>query len=283
MKHLLTLSGCTVLGLVLVGGNVASVHGAEKDDAASAPAADNIRFFNEKVRPVLTQNCYKCHTTEAMGGLHLDSQAGVLKGGESGPAIVPKDPEHSLLIQAVRQTGDLKMPPEGAKLRESEISDLVEWVKRGGVWDGAESTKPIVATLTAAQAKGAPGDEFFENKVRPILATQCGTCHQDRSAGGLSISSQEALLKGGKSGPAIVLGDPDKSLLIEAVHQTGTLKMPKGSPKLSPEEIATLTEWIKMGAPWPKSTTPVRIVGKQITDDMRKFWSFQPLKMPTIP
>ncbi len=210
MKRLWSLSGCVVVGLVLVGGNIVSVQGAEKDDNAPANGADNIRFFNEKVRPVLAQNCYKCHTTEAMGGLRLDSQQGVLKGGDSGPAIVPKDPEHSRLIQAVRQTGDLKMPPEGTKLRESEISDLVEWVKRGGVWDGSESAKPVVATLTAAQAKGSPGDEFFENKVRPIFATQCGTCHQDRSAGGLQISSQESLLKGGGSGPAIVPGDPEK-------------------------------------------------------------------------
>jgi len=282
MKRLWSLSGCVVVGLVLVGGNIVSVQGAEKDDNAPANGADNIRFFNEKVRPVLAQNCYKCHTTEAMGGLRLDSQQGVLKGGDSGPAIVPRDPEHSRLIQAVRQTGDLKMPPEGTKLRESEISDLVEWVKRGGVWDGNESATPVVATLTAAQAKGSPGDEFFENKVRPIFATQCGTCHQDRSAGGLQISSQESLLKGGGSGPAIVPGDPEKSLLIQAVHQTGTLKMPKGG-KLSPEEVATLTEWVKMGAPWPKSTAPVRIQGKQITAEMRKFWSFQPLKMPAIP
>jgi mono/diheme cytochrome c family protein len=282
MKHLWSLSTCVVLGLVFVGGNIVSVHGAEKDDNAPANNADNIRFFNEKVRPVLAQNCYKCHTTEAMGGLRLDSQQGVLKGGDLGPAIVPRDPEHSRLIQAVRQTGDLKMPPEGSKLRESEISDLVEWVKRGGVWDGSESAKPVVATLTAAQAKGSPGDEFFENKVRPIFATQCGTCHQDRSAGGLQITSQESLLKGGASGPAIVPRDPEKSLLIQAVHQAGALKMPKGG-KLSPEEVATLTEWVKMGAPWPKSTAPVRIQGKQITAEMRKFWSFQPLTMPAIP
>jgi mono/diheme cytochrome c family protein len=282
MKHLWGLSSCVVFGLVFVGGNIASVHGAEKNDNAPANGADNVRFFNEKVRPVLTHNCYKCHTSEAMGGLRLDSQQNVLKGGESGPAIVPRDPEHSLLIQAVRQTGDLKMPPEGNKLREGEISDLVEWVKRGGTWDGNESTKPVVATLTAAQAKGSPGDEFFENKVRPIFATQCGTCHQDRSAGGLQLSSQESLLKGGATGPAIVPGDPEKSLLIQAVHQTGALKMPKGG-KLSPEEIDTVTEWIKMGAPWPKSTAPVRIQGKQITAGMRKFWSFQPLKMPAIP
>jgi len=126
MKHLWSLSSCVVLGLVFVGGSIVSVHGAEKDDNAAANSADNIRFFNEKVRPVLAQNCYKCHTTEAMGGLRLDSQQGVLKGGDSGPAIVPKDPEHSRLIQAVRQTGDLKMPPEGTKLRESEIWALAE-------------------------------------------------------------------------------------------------------------------------------------------------------------
>ena len=180
MKHLWSLSTCVVLGLVCVGGNIATVHGAEKNDNAPANGTDDIRFFNEKVRPVLAQNCYKCHTSEAMGGLRLDSQQSVLKGGESGPAIVPKDPENSLLIQAVRQTGDLKMPPKGNKLRESEISDLVEWVKRGGAWDENESAKPVVATLTAAQAKGSPGDDFFENKVRPIFATQCGSCHQER-------------------------------------------------------------------------------------------------------
>jgi mono/diheme cytochrome c family protein len=281
MKHLWAVSLCTVLGSVFIGGNIVSVHGAEKDDAAQVAPMDDVHFFNEKVRPILAQNCYKCHTTEAMGGLRLDSQQGLLKGGESGPVLVPKDPEKSLLIQAVRQKGDLKMPPD-SKLHESEVSDLVEWVKRGGIWDSTESTKPVVAVLTVAEAKGAPGDEFFENKIRPILATQCGTCHQDRAAGGLSLSSKESLLKGGESGPAIVPGDPEKSLLIQAIHQTGTLKMPKGG-KLSPEEIDALSQWIKMGAPWPQSATPVRAQGKQITPEMRKFWSFQPLKLPAIP
>ena len=283
MKHFWTIGCCSVLGLVLVGGNIASVHGAEKKDDVQAAPMDDIHFFNEKVRPVLAQNCYKCHTTDAMGGLRLDSQQALLKGGESGPAIVAKDPENSLLIKAVRQTGDLKMPPGGTKLNDSDISNLVEWVKRGGTWDDAESTKPVVATLTAAEAKSSAGDEFFENKVRPVLTTQCGTCHQDRAAGGLSLSSKESMLKGGESGPAIVVGDPDKSLLIQAVHQTGTLKMPKGSSKLSDDDIAALSQWIKMGAPWPNSTAPVRAQGKQITPEMRKFWSFQPLKLPAVP
>ncbi len=244
---------------------------------------DNVEFFTQKVRPILAQNCYKCHTTEAAGGLRLDSLQAALKGGDSGPAFAPGKPEKSLLIEAVRQTGDLKMPPDGEKLNDSDIANLVEWVKRGGQWDSAEASKPVVALLPVAQAKGAPGEEYFENKVRPVLATQCGSCHIDRAAGGLSLSSRDAVLKGGKTGPAIVPGDPEKSLLLIAVHQSGSLKMPQGAPKLSETDIAALSDWVKMGAPWPQSTAPIRAEGKQITDDMRKWWSFQPLKYPEIP
>ena len=93
-------------GVLLAGismGQLPAAHGQE--DKALTP--DHIRFFNEQVRPVLAQNCYKCHTTEAMGGLKLDSRPNVLKGGESGPVVILGDPDKSLLIQAVRQTGDL--------------------------------------------------------------------------------------------------------------------------------------------------------------------------------
>ncbi len=294
MKRLLTsrrIAGvCTFVMFAIAVGQTASVHGQDKApekktiEASPTPSEeDSTQFFTQKVRPVLAQNCYKCHTTESAGGLRLDSHAAVLKGGESGPAIVPGDPEKSLLIEAVRQTGDLKMPPKGEKLPDSEIANLVEWVRRGGVWDGAEPTKPVVALLTSAQAKGTPGDDFFENKVRPIFATQCGSCHQDKEAGGLSLSSREAVLKGGSSGPAIIPGDPEKSLLLIAVHQSGSLKMPKGGAKLSAGDVEVLSEWVKMGAPWPQPTTPVRVAGKQITPDMRKFWSFQPLKDYPVP
>ena len=75
--------------------------------------------------------------------------------------------------------------------------------------------------------------------------------------GGLRLDSREGLLKGGKSGPAVVPGNPDKSLLIQAVRQTGDLKMPQGG-KLKPEEVQTLVEWVKMGAPWPDTKAPFR-------------------------
>ena len=95
----------------------------------AAAQSDDIHFFNEKVRPVLAENCYKCHTGETMGGLRLDSRTTILKGGDSGPAMTPGDPDKSLIIEAVKQTGDLKMPPKGKKLTDSEIAILIDWVK----------------------------------------------------------------------------------------------------------------------------------------------------------
>src|SRR5579863_5669522 len=115
-----------------------------------------------------------------------------------------------------------------------------------------------------APAAAAAGPDFFENKVRPILAENCYDCHTTAEMGGLRVDSRERLLQGGKSGPALMPGDPDKSLFIQAVRQTGDLKMPKGG-KLQPAEVQALTEWVKMGAPWPEtkaavSTSPVKVI-----------------------
>src|SRR5438046_3181515 len=94
-----------------------------------------------------------------------------------------------------------------------------------------------LALQIAAEARQAPAPatrapqsaDYFETSVRPVLAANCYDCHADEKMGGLRVDSREALLKGGKSGPALVPGDPDNSLLIQAVRQTReTLKMPKG-------------------------------------------------------
>ena len=84
------------------------------------------------MRPLLAENCYDCHTTAEMGGLRVDSLDRLKQGGKSGPALMPGDPDKSLLIQAVRQTGDLKMP-KGGKLKPEEIQVLSDWVKAGAV------------------------------------------------------------------------------------------------------------------------------------------------------
>jgi len=91
-------------------------------------------FFENKIRPVLSKNCYRCHSAEAIkirGGLRLDSREGTLAGGDTGPAVVAGHPEKSLLMQAVRYTDpDLQMPPK-KQLRDQEIADLEAWVKMG--------------------------------------------------------------------------------------------------------------------------------------------------------
>ena len=105
----------------------------------SSAAADltpaQIEFFENKIRPVLAKECYKCHSTSAekvRGGLLIDSRESTLKGGNSGPAIVPGNLEKSLLITAIRYTDpDLQMPPKDKKLSDEQIADLEAWVKMG--------------------------------------------------------------------------------------------------------------------------------------------------------
>ncbi|HEY1598507.1 MAG TPA: PSD1 and planctomycete cytochrome C domain-containing protein [Pirellulales bacterium] len=100
---------------------------------AEEPDAQEIEFFETNVRPVLVARCYKCHSHEAeilRGGLLLDTREGWEAGGDSGRAVVPGDPDASLLVKAARYDGDVQMPPDG-KLPEREIASLTEWVKRG--------------------------------------------------------------------------------------------------------------------------------------------------------
>jgi hypothetical protein len=102
--------------------------------ADDGDARDGMRLYREKIEPVLKAQCFRCHSDEAerlKGGLHLDSLTGMLKGGDSGPAIVSGKSDESLLIQAIRHEGGLAMPPKRAKLSEEVIADFVKWVNLG--------------------------------------------------------------------------------------------------------------------------------------------------------
>ena len=102
---------------------------------AAEPTRSQLDFFENKIRPVLANHCYKCHSQKSekvKGGLTLDTREGVLAGGNSGPVIVPGNPDKSPLIEAIRYTNpDLQMPPKGEKLSEAQVEDLVAWVKMG--------------------------------------------------------------------------------------------------------------------------------------------------------
>ncbi len=136
------------------------------------------------------------------------------------------------------------------------------------------------AELTRAQLN------FFETKVRPVLANNCYKCHStqaEKVKGGLMLDSREGLLKGGESGPTIVPGNPDKSLLIKAIRYTDPdLQMPPKDKKLTDQQIADLTTWVKMGAPDPRSATAAQ---KTWTDSGKTHWAWQPVKKydpPTV-
>ncbi len=149
------------------------------------------------------------------------------------------------------------------------------------------------SAATAAGPADDAGVTFFEKKVRPILADQCYDCHGPESGKGkakLRVDSLEALLRGGDSGPAIIQGEPDRSLLILAVRHDGAVAMPPKN-KLAADEIAALTAWVKMGAPWPassKGTTPPPSAPsgdgpQEWGKGAREFWAFQPLKPANPP
>lgn len=128
--------------------------------AVDLRAADraSLEFFEKEVRPVLARHCYQCHSSRAaqvFGDLRLDSEAAMLQGGRSGPAVVPGDPSGSRLVQAIGyESPQLKMPPAG-KLRASEIEALAEWVRLGAPWPQGElsSTAPGTSSDTPSDSK----------------------------------------------------------------------------------------------------------------------------------
>ena len=176
-------------------------------------------FFAQRIQPVLAESCLSCHDSTASGGLRLDRGKVSLKGGESGPAIVVGDPDKSLLLAAVRHTGAIKMPMGGDRISDAKIADLSAWIKDGAVWPDAQ--RP-------ARSRNRCCSEHFESNIRPVLAQQCFACHTNTKSGGLRLDSMKDMLAGGKSGPAVVPGDPDKSLLIAAIRHSGPLRDAEG-------------------------------------------------------
>src|SRR5216684_791159 len=139
--------------------------------------------------------------------------------------------------------------------------------------------------LPLLPAQNPDTEQFFESKIRPILANNCYACHTGAKSGGLRLDSREGIIQGGKSGPAMVAGKPESSLLIQATNHTHPkLKMPPGD-KLEDTEIADLAKWVNDGAVWPQSAAPAPSAGPgyRITAQQRAFWSFQPIKNPTPP
>jgi hypothetical protein len=125
--------------------------------AAEKPTPDQAEFFEKEVRPLLAERCFECHGGKKVrGGLNLTSREAILRGGDTRPAAVPGKPDESLLIQAVRREGDLKMPPK-TRLGDQDIDRLSRWVAMGLPW-------PETPAMTAV--RGGADDPFTEEQHR---------------------------------------------------------------------------------------------------------------------
>ena len=279
-----------------------AVFASAQQNQEAAPPSAQAAFFTQNIQPILVNHCYDCHSadTRSAGGLRLDDQKAALKGGDLGPAVIPGDPDGSLLIQRVLSTDVKKRMPKGDDpLSAKEISDLKAWIAAGATWPdatAANNTTSVpqgIARLRVAYPRPATPEqlEYFEKKVRPILVNHCYNCHSDafKEAGGLRVDIGISIFEGGKDGPVIIPGHPEKSLLIERVKSTDVKKrMPQESnDPLPADEIAVLETWIKDGAAWPDETeklppTPAKLAA--LYPKLRAtWWSWQPLTDPAVP
>ncbi len=127
---------------ILLTGAIALSHASQS--LAAEESQEGIDFFEKKIRPVLVEHCYSCHSEKSRrvrGGLLLDTREALRKGGDTGPSIVPGHPKKSLLVEAMRQEGDLWMPPR-KKLPDAVIADFEKWVKMGAP-DPRKSSKSL--------------------------------------------------------------------------------------------------------------------------------------------
>jgi hypothetical protein len=145
----------------------------------------------------------------------------------------------------------------------------------------------LVLLAAAGQRAAGEGERFYERQIRPILKANCFRCHSHaagKAKGGLVVDSPANLLRGGDSGPAIVPGAPEKSLLIRAVRHTDPdLQMPPSGKKLAEAQVALLSQWVKMGAPAPGLKKTGKDRRGRITAEDRAWWAFQPVRSPPVP
>jgi hypothetical protein len=239
--------------------------------ANTRAAKDDVLVFESKIQPLLASKCGKCHSAKARkSGLDLSTMKGLLRGGESGEAVVGESLDESLLWSMI-DGGD--MPPEDEpRLSDSEKNLIRKWIEAG-----APSKTGTVGTVT-------------QHDILPYLYTRCVVCHGRRKQEAeLDLRSVASILKGGKSGPAVVAGKPEESLLLKRVHAKD-MPPPReliraGVRPLETTEIELITKWISQGAEEYDIKPDVQRTEADplVSDEDRQFWSFQTPAKPNVP
>ena len=239
--------------------------------------------FETEVLPIFEKKCVGCHNPQdRKAELDLSSGRGLFQGGESGQVVDLNEPEESLLYEMVHEG---VMPPEGKgeRLTDVELHALAEWIATGSLFADGTKAKDLLAAVPLNQ-----------HDIQPIMLTRCTSCHGGRiRRGDLDLRTRAAMLQGGKSGPAIVLGKPTESLLLKRIHAE---EMPPrdqliiaGVKPITSQEVSKITQWITAGAPTKEVTADVATSEPDtvVTDHDRQHWSFRPLPaevaVPQVP
>ncbi len=233
--------------------------------------ADEKPTYDKDVRPVLQAKCWRCHGEEVRKAeLALHTAAGIRKGSESGPILVPGKSAKSRIYELVR---DGEMPPDKKNpLSKAEVEILRRWIDSGAKFENDSATKP----------------EVTQHDIVPILLLRCTACHgRQKREGELDLRTRATMLRGGKSGPAFVPGKPDESLILKRIQRE---EMPPRQrlveamvKPMEAAEIEKLTRWIALGAPEADDEPDVAGTPADtlVSAADREFWSFQkPHSMP---
>jgi hypothetical protein len=230
--------------------------------------------FKTDVLPIFARNCLRCHDAKVKkGGLDLSTSEGVLSGGESGPAVVPKQPGASKLYDLVH-SGAM---PRDRKTRVSTVE--------------METIRLWIENLSASENLGRPAAQLNQHDIIPIMLRHCTPCHSHRRReAGLDLTTRAAMLRGGKSGPALVPGNPEKSVILQKIRarQMPPLGVFDSGVTRPPDlDVEKLKQWIAQGAP-EKEVKP-DVAGTEpdplVSDQDRQFWAFQsprPVQVPAV-
>ena len=222
--------------------------------------------FESDVLPILERRCIVCHDDSPQGGLRLGTPGDILEGGKSGAAIVPGYPDRSLILTKIVSG---QMPMGGQKLPEVEIDAIRSWIDE-----------------TGRAGELASSSHTTESDVLPILQMRCGRCHGKRAQeGGLDLRTMASRLKGGQSGPALVPGKPEESLLLQRIVD-GEMPPPdmlfENNVKTPTDtEVALLRKWIAEGALVTEDDRPV--AEPPLTEQELSHWAFQSPLRPDVP
>lgn len=242
--------------------------------AGSVSLADETPSFAVDIQPILKSRCQKCHGAETQKAeLSLANAAAIQKGGESGVILVAGRSQDSRLYELVKHR---EMPPKNeGTLSDAEIELIRRWIDGGASFgDPSSANAPMVT----------------QHDVIPVLMLRCVVCHgRHVQEAGLDLRSRGSMLRGGKSGPALVPGRPDDSLMlkrIRAEEMPPHARLTEASVKpMEPEETAMLARWIEQGAPLAKEEAELAATNDDplVRSVDREFWSFQPLHPVPVP